>query len=97
MAIFWSALPPILQTLILLFSRKRTKRIKSASSTLLMSSHNAPSAAASVVTDGEIMLSISTSGKSPATSRRIREYFEEVLNATSLYTLGYEDDKTDAD
>ena len=48
-------------------------------------------AAASVVTDGEIMLSISTSGKSPATSRRIREYFEEMLNATSLYTLGYED------
>ena len=48
-------------------------------------------AAASVVTDGEIMLSISTSGKSPATSRRIREYFEEILNATSLYTLGYED------
>ena len=48
-------------------------------------------AAASVVTDGEIMLSISTSGRSPATSRRIREYFEEMLNATSLYTLGYED------
>ena len=48
-------------------------------------------AAASVVTDGEILLSISTSGKSPATSRRIREYFEEVLHATSLYTLGYED------
>ncbi len=47
-------------------------------------------AAASVVTDGEIMLSISTSGKSPATSRRIREYFEEVLHASSLYTLGYE-------
>ena len=50
-------------------------------------------AAASVVTDGELMLSISTSGKSPATSRRIREYFEEMLNATSLYTLGYEDEK----
>lgn len=50
-------------------------------------------AAASVVTDGEILLSISTSGKSPATSRRIREYFEEVLHATSLYTLGYEDGK----
>ena len=50
-------------------------------------------AAASVVTDGEIMLSISTSGKSPATSRRIREYFEEMLNTTSLYTLGYEDGK----
>ena len=48
-------------------------------------------AAASVVTDGEILLSISTSGKSPATSRRIREYFEEVLQASSLYTLGYED------
>lgn len=47
-------------------------------------------AAASVVTDGEIMLSISTSGKSPATSRRIREYFETLLNADSLYTLGYE-------
>lgn len=50
-------------------------------------------AAASVVTDGEIVLSISTSGKSPATSRRIREYFEKLLNATSLYTLGYEDGK----
>ena len=48
-------------------------------------------AAASVVTDGELMVSISTSGKSPATSRRIREYFERLLNATSLYTLGYED------
>ena len=50
-------------------------------------------AAASVVTDGELMLSISTSGKSPATSRRIREHFEKILNATSLYTLGYEDGK----
>ena len=48
-------------------------------------------AAASVVTDGTLMLSISTSGKSPATSRRIREHFEKILNATSLYTLGYED------
>ena len=48
-------------------------------------------AAASVVTNGELMLSISTSGKSPATSRRIREHFEKTLNATSLYTLGYED------
>ena len=47
-------------------------------------------AAASVVTDGEIMISISTSGKSPATSRRIREHFEEMVNASSLYTLGYE-------
>lgn len=47
-------------------------------------------AAASVVTDGEVMISISTSGKSPATSRRIREYLEDILNASSLYTLGYE-------
>ena len=50
-------------------------------------------AAASVVTDGELMISISTSGKSPATSRRIREHFEETLNASSLYTLGYENGK----
>ena len=48
-------------------------------------------AAASVVTDGELMLSISTSGKSPAMSRRIREYLEKVLHASSLYTLGYEE------
>lgn len=50
-------------------------------------------AAASVVTDGELMISISTSGKSPATSRRIREHFEETLNTSSLYTLGYENGK----
>ncbi len=49
-------------------------------------------AAASVVTDGQIILSISTSGKSPATSRRIREYFEKRLNVSSLYTLGYDDE-----
>lgn len=48
-------------------------------------------AAASVVTDGELMLSISTSGKSPAMSRRIREHFEKVLHTSSLYTLGYEE------
>ena len=48
-------------------------------------------AAASVVTDGELMLSISTSGKSPAMSRRIREHLEKVLHAASLYTLGYEE------
>ena len=48
-------------------------------------------AAASVVTDGDLMLSISTSGRSPATSRRIREHLEETLHTTSLYTLGYED------
>ncbi len=50
-------------------------------------------AAASVVTDGELMISISTSGKSPATSRRIREHFEDALNTSSLYTLGYENGK----
>ncbi len=48
-------------------------------------------AAASVVTDSELMLSISTSGKSPAMSRRIREHFEKILHAASLYTLGYEE------
>ena len=47
-------------------------------------------AAASVVTDGDLMLSISTSGRSPATSRRIREHLEKLLHASSLYTLGYE-------
>ena len=50
-------------------------------------------AAASVVTDGDIIISISTSGKSPATSRRIREHLEVMLHASSLYTLGYEDGK----
>lgn len=50
-------------------------------------------AAASVVTDGELMISISTSGMSPATSRRIREHFEETLKTSSLYTLGYENGK----
>lgn len=50
-------------------------------------------AAASVVTDGKLMISISTSGKSPATSRRIREHFEETLHTSSLYTLGYENGK----
>ena len=47
-------------------------------------------AAASVVTDGDIIISISTSGKSPATSRRIREHLEVMLKTSSLYTLGYE-------
>ncbi len=50
-------------------------------------------AAASVVTDGKLVISISTSGKSPATSRRIREYLETMLNTSSLYTLGYVDGK----
>lgn len=50
-------------------------------------------AAASVVSDGETMISISTSGLSPATSRRIREYFEDELSVSSLYTLGYTDEK----
>ncbi len=50
-------------------------------------------AAASIVTDGELTLSISTSGKSPATSRRIREFLEAKLGANSLYTLGYQNGK----
>ena len=53
-------------------------------------------AAASVVTDGELVISISTSGKSPATSRRIREYLEGMLSSSSLYTLGYENGKPNA-
>ncbi|MBI1929460.1 bifunctional precorrin-2 dehydrogenase/sirohydrochlorin ferrochelatase [Candidatus Poribacteria bacterium] len=42
-------------------------------------------AAASVVTYGDVMISISTSGKSPAMSRRIREHLETKFGATSLY------------
>jgi siroheme synthase-like protein len=43
-------------------------------------------AAASVVTHGDLTISISTSGKSPAISRRIREYLEAKFRTESLYT-----------
>ena len=43
-------------------------------------------AAASVVVCGDVSISISTSGKSPAMSRRIREYLESRFGASSLYT-----------
>lgn len=43
-------------------------------------------AAASVVTHGDLTISISTSGKSPAISRRIREYLEAKFGTESLYT-----------
>ena len=43
-------------------------------------------AAASVVLCGTVSISISTSGKSPAMSRRIREYLESRFAASSLYT-----------
>lgn len=43
-------------------------------------------AAASVVVCGKVSISISTSGKSPAMSRRIREYLESRFDASSLYT-----------
>ena len=43
-------------------------------------------AAASVVICGNVSISISTSGKSPAMSRRIREYLESRFDASSLYT-----------
>ena len=43
-------------------------------------------AAASVVICGAVSISISTSGKSPAMSRRIREYLESRFGASSLYT-----------
>ena len=42
-------------------------------------------AAASVITHEDLTISISTSGKSPALSRRIREYLEEEFGAASLY------------
>ena len=42
-------------------------------------------AAASVITHEDLTISISTSGKSPALSRRIREYLEAKFGATSLY------------
>ena len=42
-------------------------------------------AAASVITHEDLTISISTSGKSPALSRRIREYLESKFKATSLY------------
>ena len=43
-------------------------------------------AAASVVTHGDLTISISTSGKSPAISRRVREYLEAKFGTESLYT-----------
>ncbi len=42
-------------------------------------------AAASVITHEDLTISISTSGKSPALSRRIREYLEAEFGAVSLY------------
>ena len=42
-------------------------------------------AAASVITHEDLTISISTSGKSPALSRRIREYIESKFSAVSLY------------
>lgn len=42
-------------------------------------------AAASVITHEDLTISISTSGKSPALSRRIREYLEMEFGAASLY------------
>ena len=42
-------------------------------------------AAASVITHKDLTISISTSGKSPALSRRIREYLEAKFGAVSLY------------
>ncbi len=42
-------------------------------------------AAASVITHEDLTISISTSGKSPALSRRIREYLETKFGAASLY------------
>jgi siroheme synthase-like protein len=51
-------------------------------------------AAASVVTLGNLVVSISTSGKSPAIARRIREHLEAKLGADSLYTEAQEEPDT---
>lgn len=51
-------------------------------------------AAASVVTHGDLTISISTSGKSPAVSRRIREYIETKFGTESLYTTPVDADFT---
>ena len=49
-------------------------------------------AAASVITHEDLTISISTSGKSPALSRRIREYLEAQFGAVSLYDAPSETD-----
>ncbi len=48
--------------------------------------HECTFAAASVVICDNVSISISTSGKSPAMSRRIREYLESRFGVSSLYT-----------
>ena len=47
-------------------------------------------AAASVITHEDLTISISTSGKSPALSKRIREYLEAKFGAVSLYDEPFE-------
>ena len=51
-------------------------------------------AAASVVTHGNLTFSISTSGKSPAISRRIREYLETKFESESLYSTPVDAEST---
>ncbi len=48
-------------------------------------------ASASVIAPEGMSVSISTSGKSPAMTRRIREYLERKLGAISLYSVGHHD------
>ena len=88
-----SVLQPISQPLTPQYTPKLTKLMNIRLVNVVDVIPQCTFAAASVVTDGELMISISTSGMSPATSRRIREHFEETLNTSSLYTLGYENGK----
>jgi len=38
---------------------------------------------AAIVTKGNVKIAISTNGKSPTTAKRLREFFEEVIQKTS--------------
>ena len=51
-------------------------------------------AAASIVTHGDFTISVSTSGKSPAMAKRIREYLEVKFRTASLYEDSIEADVT---
>ena len=51
-------------------------------------------ATASIVTHGDFTISVSTSGKSPAMAKRIREYLEAKFESASLYKRAIDTDLT---